>query len=139
MKIKLDTPIDELNKINNNTLMQQLGIEYLKIGEGYVSAKMPVDERTKQPMGILHGGANLALAETIGGLGSAILVDLEKFEVRGAQLSANHIGAVSSGWVYGEATIIHKGKNTHLWNIDVKDDTGRKVFSCRLTNFVLKK
>lgn len=139
MKIKLDTPISELNQINKNTLMQQLGIEYLKIEEGYVSAKMPVDERTKQPMGILHGGANLALAETISGLGSAVLVDLEEFDVRGAQVSANHIGAVSKGWVYGEATLIHQGKNTHLWNIDVNDENGRKIFTCRLTNFVLKR
>ena len=139
MKIKLDTPIKELNKINKGTLMEQLHIEYLEIGDGFVKARMPVNERTKQPMGILHGGANLALAETIGGLGSALLVDLEEYDVRGSQLSANHLGTTHSGWVFAEANIIHRGKNTHVWNIDIWDENKRKVSTCRLTNFVLKK
>lgn len=119
--------------------MEQLHIEYLEVGDGYVKARMPVNERTKQPMGILHGGANLALAETIGGLGSALIVDLDKFEVRGSQLSANHVGTARSGWVVAEANIIHRGKNTHVWNIDIFDDAGKMVSTCRVTNFVLKK
>ena len=88
----INTPIEELNKINKGTLMEQLHIEYLEVGDGSVKARMPVNERTKQPMGILHGGANLALAETIGGLGSALIVDLDEFDVRGSQISANHVG-----------------------------------------------
>jgi hypothetical protein len=86
MKIDIDTPIEHLNKINKGTLMEQLHIEYLEVGDGFVKARMPVNERTKQSMGILHGGANLALAETIGGLGSALIVDLEEYDVRGSQL-----------------------------------------------------
>jgi uncharacterized protein (TIGR00369 family) len=139
MNLDLNTPVDQLNKINKDTLMEQLHIEYLEVGDGYVKARMPVNERTKQPMGILHGGANLALAETIGGLGSALLVNLEEYDVRGSQISANHIGTAHAGWVFAEANIIHRGKNTHVWNIDIMDEEGRKVSTCRLTNFVLKR
>lgn len=137
--IKLTTSIADLNKINQGTLMEQLHIEYLEVGDGYVKARMPVNERTKQPMGILHGGANLALAETIGGLGSALIVDLDEFDVRGSQISANHVGTAHTGYVFAEATIIHRGRNTHVWNIDITDEEGKKVSTCRLTNFVLKK
>jgi uncharacterized protein (TIGR00369 family) len=137
--LHLNTPIEELNKINQGTLMEQLHIEYLEIGDGYVKGRMPVNERTKQPMGILHGGANLALAETIGGLGSALIVDLDEFDVRGSQISANHVGTAHTGWVIAEANIIHRGRNTHVWNIDIKDESGKMVSTCRLTNFVIKR
>lgn len=137
--VKLTTSIEDLNKINQGTLMEQLHIEYLEVADGYVKAKMPVNERTKQPMGILHGGANLALAETIGGLGSALIVDLDEFDVRGSQISANHVGTAHTGYVFAEANIIHRGRNTHVWNIDIIDEEGKKVSTCRLTNFVLKK
>lgn len=139
MMLKINTPIEEINKINQGTLMEQLHIEYLEVGDGYVKGRMPVNERTKQPMGILHGGANLALAETIGGLGSALIVDLEQFDVRGSQISANHVGTAHTGWVIAEANIIHRGRNTHVWNIDIKDESGKMVSTCRLTNFVIKK
>jgi uncharacterized protein (TIGR00369 family) len=139
MNFKLNTPIEELNKINQGTLMEQLHIEYQKVGYGYVKAKMPVNERTKQPMGILHGGANMALAETVGGLGSALLVDLDEYDVRGSHISANHVGMANSGWVFAEGNLIHRGKNTHVWNIDIKDEKGQMVSTCRLTNFVIKK
>ena len=139
MKIDLNTSIEDLNRINKGTLMEQLHIEYLEVAEGFVKARMPVNERTKQPMGILHGGANVALAETIGGLGSALIVDLEEYDVRGSQISANHVGTAHAGWVFAEAHIIHKGKNTHVWNIDIYDEDKRKVSTCRLTNFVLKR
>jgi len=139
MNLQLNTPIEELNKLNKGTLMEQLQIEYLKVGYGYVKARMPVNERTKQTMGILHGGANLALAETIAGLGSALLVNLDEYDVRGAQINANHVGTADSGWVYAEANLIHRGKNTHVWNIDIKDEKGRMVSTCRLTNFVINK
>lgn len=137
--VKLTTSIEDLNKINQGTLMEQLHIEYLEVADGYVKAKMPVNERTKQPMGILHGGANLALAETIGGLGSALIVDLDEVDVRGSQISANHVGTAHTGYVYAVANIIHRGRNTHVWNIDINDEEGKKVSTCRLTNFVLKK
>jgi len=137
--ININTPIDQLNKLSEDTLIQQLNIEYLEVGDGFVKARMPVNERTKQPMGILHGGANLALAETIGGLGSALIVGLDKFDVRGSQMSANHVGTAHAGWVFAEATIIHRGRNTHVWNIDITNEEGKMVSTCRLTNFIIKR
>ncbi|MCP4552113.1 MAG: hotdog fold thioesterase [Bacteroidetes bacterium] len=137
--IDLNSSIEQLNNFNTDTLMAQLGIEYLEAKEGYVKARMPVDGRTRQPMGILHGGASLALAETIGGMGSALLVDLNKFKVKGMSLNANHVGSVSKGFVYGVAEIIHKGQNTHVWNITISSEDGRKISISRLTNMIIKK
>jgi 1,4-dihydroxy-2-naphthoyl-CoA hydrolase len=131
--------VDDLNRMNEGTLMRSLGIEYISITDGVVHAKMPVDNKTFRPGNILHGGANLALAETIGGLGSFLLVDHEKFDVRGAQISANHTGSAKSGWVFGCAEIVHKGEKTHVWNIDIRDENGRLISTARLTNFILPK
>ena len=135
--MNLEATIKQLNQLNKNTMMEVIGVEYLEAGEGYLKARMPVNNTTRQPNGILHGGANLALAETVAGLGSAIMVDLNKYAVRGAQVSANHVGTASSGWVYAEGKLIHKGKNTHVWNIDIKNDDGKLLSSCRLTNFII--
>ncbi|MDP3463105.1 MAG: PaaI family thioesterase [Bacteroidales bacterium] len=137
--INPNTTMAELNAMNRNTLMEQLGIEYLELRNGYVLARMPVNERTKQPMGILHGGSSLALAETVGSIGSAFIVDLDKNDVRGSHMSANHVRAAKDGWVYANATIIHRGKNTHVWNIDIVDDEKQLVSTCRLTNFIIPK
>ncbi len=128
--------INQLNQLNKKTMMEPLGIEYLEAEPGYLKARMPVNDNTKQPNGILHGGANLALAETVAGLGSAMVVDMEKYNVRGAQVSANHVGTASSGWVYAEGKIIHKGRNTHVWNIDIRNEDGKMLSTCRLTNFI---
>ena len=129
----------KLNAMNKGTLMALLGIEYLEVGEGYLKARMPVDERTFQPNRLLHGGASLALAETVGSFGSALMVDMEKYEVRGAQISGNHLRAVRQGWVYAIARLIHRGRNTHVWNIDITDDQDKVVSTCRLTNFDISK
>lgn len=131
--------LKDLNSINAETLVENLGIEYTDIGEGFVLAKMPVDKRTFRPGNILHGGANVVLAETIGGLGSFVLVDNDKFDVRGSQLSANHTGSAKSGWVYGKAEIIHRGEKTHVWNIDIRDENERLISTVRLTNFIVPK
>lgn len=135
----IHTDPTDLNRMNPGTLMESLGIEYTEIGEGFVCAKMPVDHRTCRPGNILHGGANVALAETIGGLGSFVLVDNETFDVRGSQLSANHTGAATKGWVYGRAEIIHRGERTHVWNIDIRDEDQRLISTIRLTNFIIRK
>ncbi|MBS4056756.1 MAG: PaaI family thioesterase [Bacteroidetes bacterium] len=137
--INPNSTIAELNAMNRNTLMEQLGIEYIEVTDGYVYAKMPVNERTKQPMGILHGGSSLALAETVGSLGSAFIVDLDQNDVRGSHMSANHVRAAKNGWVYAKAVIIHRGRNTHVWNIDIFDDDNQLVSTCRLTNFIIAK
>ena len=137
--ITLDTPISELNAQSKGTLMEQLGIEYLEIKDGYVKAQMPVDHRTKQPFDILHGGASLALAETVASLGSALLVDLNNFDIRGASVTSNHVGAVRSGMVFGEARIIHRGKMTHVWDVDIKNEQGVRASIARVTVMVVPK
>lgn len=137
--ISLKSSMEELNSMNKGTLMEQLGMEYLEIAEGFVKAKMPVDKRTKQPFNNLHGGASIALAETIASLGSVLLVDLEKFDVRGAAVNSNHIGAVSSGFVYGEARLIHRGDITHVWDTEIKDQEGYRVSVSRITIIVIPK
>lgn len=137
--IDLDATLEEINRLNKNTLMENLGMEYTEVGEGYVCAKMPVDKRTLQPNGIIHGGANVALAETIGGLGSALMIDYNKFDIRGSSIFANHVGTASSGWVHGRAEIIHKGEKTHVWNIDIRNDAEKLLSTVRLTNFIVQK
>ncbi len=137
--MKNNFTIEDLNNLNKNTLMESLGIEYLEMGDGYVKARMPVDKKTLQPMGILHGGASLAFAETIGSLGSSLLIDLEKYDVRGTSLTANHVKSVSNGYVYGYAKIIHRGRYTHVWNIDVKNENDDLISSSRLTIMIIEK
>jgi 1,4-dihydroxy-2-naphthoyl-CoA hydrolase len=137
--ISINTSLEELNSMSKDTLMDQLGIEYLEVKEGFVKARMPVDKRTKQPFNILHGGASIALAETIASLGSAVLVDLDKYDVRGAAVTSNHVGAVARGFVYGEANLIHKGSITHVWDIDIKDQGGYKVSVSRITVIIIPK
>ncbi len=131
--------VEEFNKINQGTLMESLGIEYTEIVDGRVCAKMPVDHRTVRPGNFLHGGANVALAETIGGLGSYVMVDNEKFDVLGSQISANHTSVATDGWVFGTAEIIHRGERTHIWNINIRDENERLISTVRLTNFIVKK
>lgn len=131
--------LNEINVMNSNTLMESLGIEYTELSEGKVTARMPVDHRTMQPMGILHGGASLALSETVAGVGSYLLVDPELYDVKGMAVNANHIGSVSKGYVIAQAEIIHKGINSHIWNITISDEEGKVVSVCRFTNMILKK
>lgn len=131
--------IEQMNETSKGTMIEVLGIEYLVVEPNFIKAKMPVDERTRQPYGILHGGASVALAETIGSIGSAILVIGKNADVRGAGISANHVKAVRDGWVFAEARTIHVGKNTHIWDIQITDQTGDLVSTARLSNFILYK
>ncbi|NOY37091.1 MAG: hotdog fold thioesterase [Chlorobi bacterium] len=134
-----DFTLETLNSVIKGTLMESLGIEFTEATEGLIRARMPVDNRTLQPAGILHGGASLALAETVGSLGSILLVDSELFDVRGSNIQASHIRPVTQGVVEAEARIIYQGKNTHLWNIDIRDDKGNLVSTARLTNFIIRR
>jgi len=130
---------ETLSKMNKGTLMEQLGIEYIEARTGYMKAHMPVDERTFQPMRILHGGATLALAETLASVGSALMVDREKFDVKGQHVSADHVRSAHSGRVIGEAVIIHRGRSSHIWNVDIKDEQERLISTCRVSIFIVKK
>ena len=130
--------LEEVKEINKGTMMETLGIEYLEIKEGYVYAQMFVKKELSQPYGMLHGGASMAMAESIGGVGSAYYLGIKEYIIRGMQFSANHVKAAKIGtYVYATANIIHKGRQTHVWNIDIKNEVGELVSSCRLTNFIM--
>ena len=126
-------------KMSQNTLMQTLEIEYIDAGEDFLKAKMPVNPRVHQPMGLLHGGASVALAESVGSAASVIFIDPEKFEVRGIEISANHVKAKREGVVYATARIIHKGRSIHLWEIKIVDENDALISLCKLTNMILPK
>ncbi len=119
--------------------MQTLEIEYIDAGEDFLVAKMPVNPSVHQPMGLLHGGASVALAESVGSAASIMFVDPEKQEVRGIEISANHLKSKREGIVYGTARIIHKGRSLHLWEIKITDEEGNLISLCKLTNMVLPK
>ncbi|MGY8926799.1 MAG: hotdog fold thioesterase, partial [Flavobacteriales bacterium] len=112
----------------------------IEITESTVSAKMPVDERTKQPMGLLHGGASVLLIESIGSIGSSLMVDLEREYPVGLEVNANHVGSASSGFVIGTGKVIHEGKKTHIWSVEIRDEESNRLISIgRLTVMIVEK
>lgn len=136
----MESLIEKMTALNEGTMMGTLGIEYLEVRDGYVYARMFVKKELSQPYGMLHGGASMALAESIGGVGSAFYCNTEEYVIRGMQMSANHVKAAMLGtYVFATATILHKGRQTHVWNIDIKNEDDELVSTCRLTNFVFKK
>ena len=134
-----EVPLDQLNARAKHALMGNLGIQYTYASEDRVEATMPVDERTRQPFGILHGGATLALAETVAGLGSMILAKPDEMVV-GMQVSGSHMSSAHEGdTVRAVGTIIHKGRSSHVWNVDIFTSTDKLVSSVRVINSILKK
>jgi uncharacterized protein (TIGR00369 family) len=126
------------NLFSKNTLMETLEIEFIDAGEDFLVAKMPVNPRIHQPMGLLHGGASVALAESVGSAASMLFVNLEESEIRGIEISANHLRSKKEGIVFGTAKIIHKGRSLHLWEIKITDEEGKLISLCKLTNMVLQ-
>ncbi|MCA0933828.1 PaaI family thioesterase [Lutimonas saemankumensis] len=131
--------LEKLNTYNKNTLMETLDIKYTEVGENYLVASMPVNDRVHQPMGLLHGGASVALAESVGSAASLHFLDPTKGEVRGIEISANHIRSVRQGMVYAKAKLTHKGRTTLLWEIRITDERDRLISVCKLTCIVLQK
>ncbi len=131
--------VEEVNKMNKGTLMETLEIEFITVEKDLIRAKMPVNNKTIQPFKILHGGASVALAETLGSVGSHIVLGRNSGKSsRGAGINASHLRAVKKGYVIGEARPIHLGKTTHIWDIKIMDEENRLVSIARLTNFILK-
>jgi 1,4-dihydroxy-2-naphthoyl-CoA hydrolase len=127
------------NEWSKNTLMETLEIEYIDAGEDFLKAKMPVNSRVHQPMGLLHGGATVALAESVGSAASLMFINPEKQEVRGIEISANHLRSKRDGTVYCTAKIVHKGASIHLWEIRIVDETDRLISLCKMSNMVLSR
>ncbi|SFF34181.1 PaaI family thioesterase [Flavobacterium xueshanense] len=127
------------NHVSKNTLMQTLNIEYTDAGEDFLVATMPVNSSVHQPMGLLHGGASVALAESVGSAASMLYVNSDVSEIRGIEISANHLKAKRDGIVTATAKIVHKGRSIHLWEIRITDENNNLISLCKLTNMVLPK
>jgi 1,4-dihydroxy-2-naphthoyl-CoA hydrolase len=134
-------PIDleVLNRWHDNTMQRHLGIEFIDAGDDFLKARMPVDHRTKQPEGLLHGGANVVLAESLGSAASVLCIDAEEYFVVGLEINANHIRSVRDGYVTGITQPIHLGRSTQVWEIKIYDDQNRLSCISRITNAILKK
>jgi 1,4-dihydroxy-2-naphthoyl-CoA hydrolase len=128
-----------LKEMGKGTLLEALGIEIIELGEGRVVATMPVDHRTHQPFGLLHGGASVALAETVASIGAYALIDQETENVVGLEINANHVRAVRNGTVTATGTVLHRGKTTMVWDIKIVDEQQRLVCVSRCTIAVIKK
>lgn len=138
MSFDKEAALQMLNSVIPNTLMETLEIVFIDAGADFLTAKMPVNTRVFQPMGILHGGATVALAETVGSAASRMVVR-DGAMVKGIEIAANHLKSVSDGFVTAKATIVHQGQTTHLWEIRVTNDNGDLISICKLTNIVLPK
>lgn len=130
--------VRELNISCQNTMIDHLGIEFTEIEYGLLKARMPIDHRTIQPMKRLHGGAIMALAETIGSAGSHMLIDKDNQYVVGIEINGNHVGTPSSSFVTATAKILHEGKTIHIWDIRVNDDHDKPISICRMTNMIIE-
>lgn len=134
-----DKALIELNQFSKNTLMETLGITYTDVGPDFLIATMPVNSKVHQPMGILHGGATVALAESVGSAASILFINPKEYVVKGIEISANHLKSKKEGVVTAKATIVHKGKTTHLWQVAISDEEGNLISLCKITNIVLPK
>lgn len=139
MQIDKEKILAAINKRCKNTLMETLEIEFIDMGDDYLVAKMPVNSNVHQPDGVLHGGATVALAESVGSAASYVFLDTEAFVVRGIEISANHLKSIKEGEVYAKATWIHKGRTTQLWEIKITDAKDQIISICKLTTIVLPK
>ncbi len=128
-----------INSFMSDTLMETLDIKFTDIGADFLTATMPVTSKVHQPLGLLHGGASVALAESVGSTASYFLIDRTQYDIRGIEIAANHLRSVKSGIVTATARLQHKGRITHLWEIRIVDEKKRLVSLCKLTNIVLPK
>ncbi len=136
------TPVDIeiLNQLGHGTLVEALGIVFTEVGDDYLEARMPVDHRTRQPAGILHGGASAALAETIGSVASVLCVDdMTRQQPVGIELNISHLRSVRAGWVVGRATPLRLGRRLHHWHIEIRDLDDRSIAIARLSTMIIER
>jgi len=127
------------NEMCKNTLMETLEIEFVSISDTIITARMPVNSRVHQPDGVLHGGASVALAESVGSAGAFIFLNEPNVQIRGIEISANHVKSITEGFVFAKAKIIHQGKTTQLWQIRIEDETEQLISLVKLTTLTLRK
>ncbi|PHR96126.1 MAG: thioesterase [Leeuwenhoekiella sp.] len=131
--------LKKANAICSNTLMETLEITFVDVGSDYLVAKMPVSPKVHQPDGVLHGGASVALAESVGSAASYMFLDAENFMIRGLEISANHVKSIRTGFVYAKASILHKGRTTQLWQIRITNEEDQLISLVKLTTIALPK
>ena len=131
--------IEQINAFGKNTVVEALGIEITDFGSDFVCGKMPVDHRTVQPYGLLHGGASAVLAESLGSIAGGMKVNRDTQTVVGVEINCNHLRSARDGWVYGKATPVKIGRKIHVWNIEIKNEDDKLVAVSRLTLAVIKK
>jgi len=134
-----DEILKRCNAITKNTLMETLSIEYTDIGENFLVARMPVNERVYQPDGVLHGGAMVALGESVGSAAAIVFMDPSKYSVRGIEISANHVKGIKDGFVYAKAQPLHLGRTTQVWDIKITDEDDNLISAIKLTTISLPK
>lgn len=139
MKISREHILQQCNDLRKDTLIETLSIEFVDYGEDSITARMPVNHKVHQPDGVLHGGASVALAETVGSMAAILFTDSAHSAVRGIEISANHLKSIREGFVYATATPIHKGRTTQLWQIRIVDETDRLISLVKLTTISLPK
>ncbi len=127
------------NSVRKNTLMETLDIEYVDVGKNFLVARMPVVSKVHQPDGILHGGATVALAESVASAASFVFLDAEKVSVRGIEIAANHVKSIREGYVYATASLLHKGRTLQLWEIRVTNEADELISMCKLTTIAIAK
>lgn len=137
MQLSKEDLLAQANQICKNTLMETLEIEFIDFGDNSIIARMPVTPRVFQPDGVLHGGATVALAESVGSFAAQIFSNLQEYFVRGIEINANHIKSVKEGYVYANASFVHKGKTTQLLEIKITDDNNNLISLCKLTTISL--
>lgn len=131
--------LNTCNTICKGTLMETLDIEFVDVGENFLIAKMPVTSKVYQPDGVLHGGATVALAESVGSAASYIFLNAKDFAIRGIEIAANHVRSIKEGYVFAKATIVHKGRTTQLWEIKITNAEDELISVCKLTTIALPK
>jgi len=136
---KQDWNLEKLNQLSSNTMNELIGIRFTEVGENFVRASMPVDHRTRQAYGLLHGGASAALAETVGSVASVMVIDPDLYYCVGVEINASHLRAVKEGQVFATATPLHLGMSSHVWEIKIVDQQEKLICSSRLTVFIKKK
>lgn len=139
MKNRKEVILSRCNAMCKNTLMETLEIEFIDATEDTLTAKMPVNARVHQPDGVLHGGASVALAESIGSAGAFVFLDADEVNIRGIEISANHVKSIKEGFVYAKATAIHKGRTIQLWQIKIENAQGDLISMVKLTTIALYK
>ena len=131
--------LDKLKPLGDDTMAEYIGIEWTEIGDNFLKAKMPVDHRTNQPYGLLHGGASCVLAETLGSVASYLVVDSSKFLCVGIEINANHLRSARKGFVHGTCSPLHIGSSTHVWDIKITNEEEKLICVSRLTVAIIQK